>query len=1088
MMDSSKEKMTSTLLPSLHINLLQPPILNHESKSPTRSPIRSPSKYNISLPAHEPISESLSNLSCKRPRSASPTKSSSIPSLNQSQRQSILSSPTKKRPQKLTKHQPIIVTDSGEKYFRANYRGPVTIQYLKFLCKVATYQSGETNQHKKRKLEPIKVQNDEPISSQDNDEVNSHETESVNVLYNDLNNQTDNEDPNINQTPQTTAQVDDSEPIITSQQVIIESQTLRQNHSSQNEPVSPFLYNASEHQTSKPVSYLQKILSAQRAKSSTSNSAGSDLVEEITTTNNQIPEPTSQQNLPNNEILKSSQTEYSELFSQNSFSYYSGNSSQNSAKQRFFKRPTFVIEEDEPVEKVAKKSDVPEENNNQEAQDLVQVNDKSDKNLIDTIDIPDKIRDDNNAHNSSPIIDTSLIKEVENLQGNDQIENDKRALDQTNADDEIEKSLPLVPITSANENNKTLSPENEESDSRSLFVSDPLFVSDVDDEAEEAIDRELSKPIDVGENLEDKDNFTIELNDQDQEQYQEDVAENDGEVEKDGEVADIISTKDALTRDFTLTKDKKILDDDQITEPALAEPQDVNVIANTDANVIEADLEKIPTKSMDEDNQESGMEINGISESPEDIGQELDEVSSSRSDMSTIGSTEDDEAGPSTKLVEENEIDPKSADLEEEPVELNGFGDDKLFVEDEDEDVSMASPNNFQLDINKAEVVVLDTAPEKSEIKDVQDQVIETGEDFIEESEEKSLRDNENLQLDVIVVKSRSSNEENGGKGDNSELIEEITKFEQSEKVKVPINEQSQKVIENLESSEEVQVEDKEGLFVNEKPQEDVQAPQLAEETNRSIKQATQENIEVVEDQRQHEERLTKEGEKSSETQQDVDHLMKPLSIKETDQLVAFEESGIMKNKETIEVEDPLQNIPILRLVEFDDQTNEMIRIIESNDDDEFNEGSDTEYTIKIDDINEIVQNVIDQNKSNEEASEQNEDILELSKAVLRKIQSKSNSFLQNLMNDLKMYAFSRDSTEVDMSDVLLYLKRINFAGNNDSTKDVEKISGIAQRNLPLELFMQLDDSLCQTISLLGEDDSTTNGTEKKGDNANIDI
>ncbi|CAX45034.1 conserved hypothetical protein [Candida dubliniensis CD36] len=90
-----------------------------------------------------------------------------------------------------------------------------------------------------------------------------------------------------------------------------------------------------------------------------------------------------------------------------------------------------------------------------------------------------------------------------------------------------------------------------------------------------------------------------------------------------------------------------------------------------------------------------------------------------------------------------------------------------------------------------------------------------------------------------------------------------------------------------------------------------------------------------------------------------------------------------------------------------------------------------------------------------------------LSKEIVKSIQEKSNEFLDTLMDDLKGYAEHRQSQTVDMKDVLLYLQRINFAGKGNSSNetDINRISELAQKFLPLENLIALDNDLCDTVS-----------------------
>ncbi|KAF6057955.1 hypothetical protein FOB60_001417 [Candida parapsilosis] len=99
-------------------------------------------------------------------------------------------------------------------------------------------------------------------------------------------------------------------------------------------------------------------------------------------------------------------------------------------------------------------------------------------------------------------------------------------------------------------------------------------------------------------------------------------------------------------------------------------------------------------------------------------------------------------------------------------------------------------------------------------------------------------------------------------------------------------------------------------------------------------------------------------------------------------------------------------------------------------------------------------------------------------------IPENSEDFLQNLMNSLKLYAFSRDSRNVDMSDLILYLRQINFGGTGETMGDIERIFDIAQENLPLELIIDLENSVEKALSELetGEEGGLFIGDEEEGE------
>ncbi|KAL6453332.1 hypothetical protein SBY92_004899 [Candida maltosa Xu316] len=86
-------------------------------------------------------------------------------------------------------------------------------------------------------------------------------------------------------------------------------------------------------------------------------------------------------------------------------------------------------------------------------------------------------------------------------------------------------------------------------------------------------------------------------------------------------------------------------------------------------------------------------------------------------------------------------------------------------------------------------------------------------------------------------------------------------------------------------------------------------------------------------------------------------------------------------------------------------------------------------------------------------------------KDIINTIRSRSNEFLDSLMDDLKSYANHRNSNEVEMKDVLLYLQRVKFASQQGtSSKGTERIVELAQRFLPLENLIALDNNLNENV------------------------
>ena len=135
--------------------------------------------------------------------------------------------------------------------------------------------------------------------------------------------------------------------------------------------------------------------------------------------------------------------------------------------------------------------------------------------------------------------------------------------------------------------------------------------------------------------------------------------------------------------------------------------------------------------------------------------------------------------------------------------------------------------------------------------------------------------------------------------------------------------------------------------------------------------------------------------------------------------------------------------------------------------------------------IDFITMNLLNREKVGSDSLNPNPSQLEkLPTSILQLFQSSSEDFLQNLMNSLKLYAFSRDSRNVDMSDLILYLRQINFGGTGETMGDIERIFDIAQENLPLELIIDLENSVEKALSELetGEEGGLFIGDEEEGE------
>lgn len=81
-------------------------------------------------------------------------------------------------------------------------------------------------------------------------------------------------------------------------------------------------------------------------------------------------------------------------------------------------------------------------------------------------------------------------------------------------------------------------------------------------------------------------------------------------------------------------------------------------------------------------------------------------------------------------------------------------------------------------------------------------------------------------------------------------------------------------------------------------------------------------------------------------------------------------------------------------------------------------------------------------------------------------IQDKSCDFLESLVSDLEAYSTHRtssDESQINILDVFLYLNRIKFGKRETQHDEIENISRLAQKFLPLELLIELHDNILKS-------------------------
>ncbi|KAG5417478.1 hypothetical protein I9W82_005113 [Candida metapsilosis] len=163
---------------------------------------------------------------------------------------------------------------------------------------------------------------------------------------------------------------------------------------------------------------------------------------------------------------------------------------------------------------------------------------------------------------------------------------------------------------------------------------------------------------------------------------------------------------------------------------------------------------------------------------------------------------------------------------------------------------------------------------------------------------------------------------------------------------------------------------------------------------------------------------------------------------------------------------------------------------LSSEESDQSVEGSSSESKDEEPSLNDIelfTKNLLHRQSSIGGSAENNQ-IYKLPNSILQLLQSQSDEFLQNVMDSLKLYALSRDSNKVDMTDLILYLRSINFGNTGETMGDIERVFDIAQDHLPLELIIELENSIEKALSELeaGDEGGLFLNDEGVGDEVGI--
>ncbi|KAI5960126.1 uncharacterized protein KGF55_004849 [Candida pseudojiufengensis] len=1060
-------------LPTLNTSTLQPsPLIGHNSVSPNKPNIQSPSRYNVSLPAHEPA---LTNISNKRPRSSSQRKPS--PTSRQSSRQSTsntqptLNSLVKQIPKHIMQNQSSVITESGEKYFRSTYRGAVTLEYLKFLCKVATFHESKTNKHKKRKIDKNTDVNQKLDIEPQN--VVADQTLQPGFITNEESNKSDNErimkqdSPSLSsshnsqvETPtmkDNNSHFDSLAPTTSTDTDTREALSTQRPHSTDTQPIIPDSIDTTlKAHAPRPVSYLQKILLSQKAKlyteeDSANNPSFNDVNLNDANNSTYSYSQTSQNLFSSADNSKSSQsTEYSVLFSQDAFEYNHQFSSQSSIKQRHFKRPTFFIKEDEPSESSPGIKDLDHaivDNKLSGINEITKESIESENLQSDGILQENTLSSVNNnttTANAAPNTNTEPVVHESQASQEIQVPEQTQTQDHDSDVDEPRKhhsnvtENSVLNYASSQQENDIIAPnesfeqneimgEQSEKDDAAEISSEELFVKDLDDDTGES--KSATPLMDKGVSELEQTN-KVSISREENEISTSGELEDNSFEEKIRHVEDQEVKNGSFAEAFMLNSKSKETENDSTGDQAVSNNEE----ENSNGMVSSIDLSDIKSAESSNLTAESNNEISASAPAEEE-SIDPNTLNENQAESATIGSDKSAVTSTNVEVISDNLRSTKSnedsEDNNEEIVTVNSEAMDS-YVD------AIKSPDENEKDNEDNE---LDT-----NIDSVDHEMEEAEPAPLESDYTRKNADIESHQIDSDELEFNSRNEPSGAEA-QSEVIVLTSKDSDDEIIKSaePI---PNKVDDNTGTDISIAGEEESNSGWNKESAESIEEVKEVEGEKPGNIETVMEDNQEKDDEPQSDEVSLNKG-KASHVEEEIDgaqeiSILKPVAVAADDEKVP--------DKEQI----------------MDDSSNG------SND--------SIDYKIVADDIRELVRNINNQNDVN--GTDESENSSDLPENIINILQSKSNTFLQNLMNDLKMYAYSRDSTEVDMSDVFLYLKNINFAGNNDSNSDVEKISELAQKNLPFELLVEIDQSICRTIALLGEEeideDMLENSSEKK--------
>lgn len=113
--------------------------------------------------------------------------------------------------------------------------------------------------------------------------------------------------------------------------------------------------------------------------------------------------------------------------------------------------------------------------------------------------------------------------------------------------------------------------------------------------------------------------------------------------------------------------------------------------------------------------------------------------------------------------------------------------------------------------------------------------------------------------------------------------------------------------------------------------------------------------------------------------------------------------------------------------------------------------------------VKTLVKSVILHSEGSNKEPKKKRKVKPISKDMYTLLQEKSEEFLGTLVSDLGAYASHRSNnhgSQINMKDLLLYLRRVKHRDDENTTSELERISRLAQNILPLELLLELDNTL----------------------------